>query len=65
MPYPSVEKALETQPGLEKYSKRAQEAWVKAFNSAYEQYKDESRAFATAYSVANKIDSFKEWLTLR
>ena len=59
MPFSSPSDAIKDHPNLKKYSKKAQKAWVEAFNSAYKQYDDEGKAFATAYSVANEIDGVK------
>lgn len=56
MPYKTVEQAEESSPGLSKYSAKAKRGWLSAFNSAMESGKDESAAFAIAYSVANKVD---------
>lgn len=59
MPFKSPSDAIKDHPNLKKYSKKAQDAWVKAFNNAFKQYKDEGKSYATAYSVANKIDGVK------
>lgn len=60
MPYSNISQAIKKHPNLKKYSKKAQEAWIKAFNNAYKNYKDESKSFAVAYSVANRIDKKAE-----
>ncbi len=54
------------------YTPKQKRAWLKTFNSAYKQYPgEEGKAFATAWSVANKIKEslgpdiwipFKEWI---
>jgi len=59
MPYNSVSEAKKKHPNLDDYSKKAQEAWVSAFNSAHGDGKPEGSCFAIAYSVANKIDGKK------
>ena len=56
MPYRSVEDAIKKHPNLSRYSKKAQDAWVKAFNSAYAYKKDETYAFAVAWSSARNFD---------
>lgn len=60
MPYNNVSDALKTQPGLKKYSDKAKRTWVKVFNSCFKEGKPESRCFAEAYAVANKIDKKKK-----
>lgn len=63
MPYKNIDQALSKNKGLAKYSEKAKDGWLKSFNSAIEQYHgDESKAYAVAYSVANKIDSKKSHL---
>ena len=53
MPYRTVEDLPEAQ--TDQYNAHQKEAFLKAFNSAYEQYAhDESRAFAVAHSAAKK-----------
>jgi len=38
----------------DQYSRHQKQAFLKAFNSALDQYKDESRAFAVAHSAAQR-----------
>lgn len=53
MPYSSIEDLPESQ--TDQYSKHQKEAFLKAFNSAYEEYgHDESRAFAVAHHAAKQ-----------
>ena len=53
MPYRTVEDLPEAQ--TDQYNAHQKEAFLKAFNSAYEQYEhDESRAFTVAHSAAKK-----------
>jgi len=59
MPYKTVSEAEKTQPGLSKYSAKAKRGWLDSFNSSMEKDNDESKAFAVAYSVANKVDGKK------
>lgn len=55
MPYDSISDLPEEQ--VDQYSKKAKEAFLKAFNSAHETYDgDESKAFAVAHSAAKKAD---------
>ncbi|MBD0328563.1 MAG: ChaB family protein [Thermoleophilia bacterium] len=55
MPYDSISDLPEEQ--VDQYSKHGKEAFLKAFNSALDQYDgDESRAFATAHAAAKKAD---------
>lgn len=56
MPFKNISEAIKKHPNLEKYSDKAKDAWLSAFNSAWDRKQDEGYAFATAYSVANKID---------
>jgi len=63
MPYESLRDLPES---VKKLSKELQEAWMKAFNAAYEQYEDEQKAFATAWSVVRKMQEDieeAEWTT--
>ena len=63
MPY---DKLTELPPAVKKLSQEEQEAWMKAFNSAYEQYEDEEKAFAVAWSAVRKLrEEVKEaeWAT--
>mgnify|MGYP001474943553 CR=1 FL=1 len=53
MPY---NKLSELPPTVQKLPKEKQEAWLKAFNAALEQYGDEERAFAVAWSVVNNME---------
>jgi len=51
MPY-----TLATLPdAVKKLSQELKEAWMKAFNSAYAQYKDDGKASATAWSIVKKM----------
>lgn len=50
MPYDKISDLPESQ--VDQYSRHQKEAFLKAFNSAMEQYGDESRAFAVAHSAA-------------
>lgn len=60
MPFDSVEQAIERHPGLAEYSDKAQRGWLSAINSCFEAHPgDEGRCFATAWSVANKVDGKK------
>ena len=53
MPYKSVSDLPEAQ--TDQYNAHQKEAFLKAFNSAYEQYGgDESRAFAVAHTAAKR-----------
>jgi cation transport regulator len=53
MPYRTVKDLPEAQ--TDQYNAHQKEAFLKAFNNAYEEYgHDESRAFAVAHSAAKK-----------
>ena len=53
MPYQTVKDLPEAQ--TDQYNPHQKEAFLKAFNNAYEQYGgDESRAFAVAHAAAKK-----------
>jgi cation transport regulator len=53
MPYHNISDLPESQ--VDQYSKHQKEAFLKAFNSAYEQYDhDESKAFAVAHHAAKQ-----------
>jgi cation transport regulator len=53
MPYRTIADLPKAQ--TDQYSAHQKEAFLKAFNSAYEEYRgDESRAFAVAHSAAKK-----------
>ena len=53
MPYSSVQDLPKAQ--TDQYSAHQKEAFLKAFNSAYSEYKgDEHRAFAVAHAAAKK-----------
>lgn len=53
MPYRSIDDLPQAQ--VDQYNEHQKEAFLKAFNNAYEQYQhDESRAFAVAHSAAKK-----------
>jgi hypothetical protein len=59
MPYKTVDEALEKNKGLAKHSAKARRGWLKSFNSCMEGGGSESKCFAVAYSVANKVDGRK------
>ena len=50
MPYSKISELPEEQ--TDQYSTHQKHAFLEAFNSALEQYGDESRAFATAHAAA-------------
>lgn len=50
MPYANISELPENQ--TDQYSTHQKHAFLEAFNSALEQYGDESRAFATAHAAA-------------
>ena len=53
MPYKSVKDLPEAQ--TDQYNAHQKEAFLKAFNNAYEEYdKDERRAFAVAHAAAKR-----------
>jgi cation transport regulator len=52
MPYDRIADLPEEQ--VDQYSRHQKHAFLEAFNSALEQYKDESRAFAVAHSAAQR-----------
>jgi cation transport regulator len=52
MPYSSISDLPEEQ--VDRYSTHQKHAFLKAFNNALEEYKDESRAFAVAHSAAQR-----------
>jgi cation transport regulator len=52
MPYQTISDLPEEQ--VDQYSTHQKHAFLKAFNSALEQYGDESRAFAVAHSAAQQ-----------
>ena len=52
MPYEKVSDLPEAQ--VDQYSTHQKHAFLEAFNSALEQYRDESRAFAVAHSAAQQ-----------
>lgn len=55
MPYDSISDLPESQ--VDQYSRHGKEAFLKAFNSAYDTYDgDEGRAFAVAHSAAKQAD---------
>jgi hypothetical protein len=59
MPYDTIEQAEKTNPGLKKYSDKAKRGWLSSFNSCMGSGGPESKCFAVAYSVANKVDGKK------
>jgi cation transport regulator len=52
MPYDSISDLPKEQ--VDQYSTHQKHAFLEAFNSALDQYKDESRAFAVAHSAAQR-----------
>ena len=52
MPYSKISELPEEQ--VDQYSTHQKHAFLKAFNSALEQYRDEGRAFAVAHSAAQR-----------
>ena len=52
MPYSKISELPKEQ--TDQYSTHQKHAFIKAFNSALEQYEDESRAFAVAHSAAQR-----------
>ena len=52
MPYNSISDLPEAQ--VDQYSTHQKHAFLEAFNSALDEYKDESRAFAVAHSAAQR-----------
>ncbi len=60
MPYDNIEEAEKKNPGLSKYSDKAKRGWLSSFNSCMDDDGDESKCFAIAYSVANKVDGGKK-----
>lgn len=56
MPYATVADAQKKHPNLDKYSAHGQRVWKEVFNNALKEYGDEGKAFASAYSAANKAD---------
>jgi cation transport regulator len=52
MPYSRISDLPEEQ--VDQYSTHQKHAFLKAFNNALEEYKDESRAFAVAHSAAQR-----------
>jgi len=56
MPYKTVSEAEKDNTGLKKYSDKAKRGWLGSFNSCMNDGGPESKCFAIAYSVANKVD---------
>ena len=52
MPYEKISDLPEAQ--TDQYTPHQKKAFLEAFNNAYEEYGDESRAFAVAHSAAKK-----------
>ena len=52
MPYAKISDLPEEQ--VDQYSTHQKHAFLKAFNSALDQYGDESRAFAVAHAAAQR-----------
>lgn len=59
MPYDSVEEAVKSNKGLEKYSDKAKRGWLEGFNKCMNDGGPESKCFAIAYSIANDVDGKK------
>ena len=58
MPYRHISDLPKSQ--VDQYSDHQREAFLKAFNSAYEEYGgDESRAFRVAHAAAKRADKTK------
>jgi cation transport regulator len=57
MPYRKVSDLPEAQ--VDQYSTHQKHAFLEAFNSALEEYGDESRAFATAHAAAQRAPERK------
>ena len=56
MPYRTVKDLPQAQ--VDQYNEHQKEAFLKAFNNAYDEYGgDESRAFAVAHAAAKKAGS--------
>jgi cation transport regulator len=59
MPYSSVAELPKAQ--VDQYDHHQKEAFLKAFNNAYEEYgHDESRAFAVAHQAAKRAGGSKD-----
>jgi len=59
MPYKSISDLPKAQ--VKKYTKHQKEAFLAAFNNAYEEYdSDESRAFAVAHHAAQQASKKKK-----
>jgi cation transport regulator len=52
MPYDTIADLPKEQ--VDQYSTHQKHAFLKAFNNAFEEYHDESRAFAVAHSAAQR-----------
>jgi cation transport regulator len=52
MPYDTIADLPKEQ--VDQYSTHQKHAFLKAFNNALEEYRDESRAFAVAHSAAQR-----------
>lgn len=52
MPYDTISDLPKAQ--VDQYSTHQKHAFLEAFNSALDEYKDESRAFAVAHSAAQR-----------
>jgi cation transport regulator len=52
MPYKTISELPEEQ--VDQYSRHQKHAFLEAFNSAIDQYEDESRAFAVAHAAAQR-----------
>jgi cation transport regulator len=59
MPYKTIADLPTAQ--VDQYSRHQKEAFLKAFNNAYEEYGgDESRAFRVAHAAAKRTNKTKE-----
>ncbi|GAA5512209.1 hypothetical protein Dcar01_00923 [Deinococcus carri] len=58
MPYNSISELPQSQ--VDQYDPHQKEAFLKAFNSALEEYGDEHRAFAVAHTAAEKAGAKEE-----
>jgi len=57
MPYKSVN---DLPDAVKKLPQKARDAWMKAFNAAYEQYNDDGKAAAVAWSTVQKMGYVKK-----
>ncbi|MFP4443393.1 MAG: cation transport regulator [Spirochaetia bacterium] len=54
MPYNKISDLPEAQ--VDQYDHHQKKAFLEAYNSAYDQYKDEQKAFATAHKAAKQAE---------